>query len=123
VEEAGIYIDYDPNKEGLSSPSSGKWFRNQTYGNALPAAGGYLGWICITAGIANKISWAPSTAKAKGDQINSAGRVYEVIVAGTTGATAPSFPVTSGATVTDGTVIWQEAGILAAFKTYGQISP
>lgn len=122
VEEAGIYIDYDPKEEGLTSPSSGRWFRNQTYGNALPAAGGYLGWICITAGIANKSSWAPSTAKVKGDQINSAGRVYEVIVAGTTGATAPSWPTTSGATVTDGTVTWQEVGILAVFKTYGQIS-
>ncbi|CAM4114316.1 right-handed parallel beta-helix repeat-containing protein [Paenibacillus alkaliterrae] len=120
--EAGVYIDYDTSVEGLTPPSSGRWFRNQIYGNAFPAAGGYAGWICITSGIANTFAWTASTAKVKGDQINAAGRVYQVMVAGTTGTVAPAWPTTSRATVTDGTVTWQEIGNLAVFKAYGQIS-
>jgi hypothetical protein len=120
--EVGIYIDYDPSEEGTASPSSGRWFRNQTYGNTALVAGGYVGWICIISGIANKVTWAASVTTVKGDQINSAGHVYEVIVAGTTGVSSPIWPTTSGATVTDGTVTWQEVGNLAVFKTYGQIS-
>jgi hypothetical protein len=122
IGEVGIYIDYDPSEEGTASPSSGRWFRNQTYGNASPVAGGFIGWICISSGIANKVTWAASALTVKGDQINSAGHVYEAIAAGTTGGSAPIWPTASGATVTDGTVTWQEVGNLAVFKTYGQIS-
>jgi hypothetical protein len=39
------------------------------------------------------------------------GHVYICTVAGTTGTTEPNWPTTSGGTVVDGTVTWQEAGL------------
>lgn len=121
--EAGIYLDYDPNEEGLTPPTSGDWFRGDTYANAAPAAGANVGWICTVSGIANGVSWAASTAKAKGDRINANGNVYEAITAGTTGSSPPAWQVSSsGAVVIDGGVTWQEIGKAAVFRPYGSIN-
>lgn len=70
--------------------------------------------------------WATSTAKAVGDVVRAsvlANYEYVCIQAGTTGTTEPIWPTTVGATVTDGTVIWncqpQHAGnasVMGGFK-------
>ena len=54
--------------------------------------------------------WAPSTSFALGTRIfDSNGRIEIATAAGTSGATAPTWPTSLGATVTDGSsgLIWQ----------------
>lgn len=46
------------------------------------------------------------------------GHIYLATVAGTSGAVEPTWPTTSGATVADGTVTWQEAGRYLWTPTY-----
>jgi hypothetical protein len=63
--------------------------------------------------IEDDTGWAASTAYSVGDRVAASprnGHVYVVTVGGTSGSAAPAFPTSSGATVTDGTVTWQEAG-------------
>ncbi|MCR2802517.1 right-handed parallel beta-helix repeat-containing protein [Paenibacillus sp. SCIV0701] len=120
--EAGRYVDYDPAIEGLAPPSTGYWFKGDTYGNAAPVAGGYAGWICTTQGFASATPWRASTAVRIGDQINAGGRVYEARTSGTTGSTQPPWPNTSRGTVSDNGVTWQESGVLAQFRPYAPIS-
>lgn len=57
--------------------------------------------------------WQASRAYAVGDVVVPTTRnthYYECTVAGTSAGSQPSFPTTSGGTVTDGTVTWREAG-------------
>jgi C1A family cysteine protease len=66
-----------------------------------------------TSGVLNESSnpWTASTARAVGTLVKptpAAGKIYRCIVAGTTGATQPTWPVSG--TVTDGTVTWQCLG-------------
>ena len=69
-----------------------------------------LGWIADTSLAAAAVSTAyvlnelrrPATAN---------GFIYQVIQAGTSSGTAPTWPTTVGATVTDGTVVWACVGI------------
>ena len=56
-------------------------------------------------------AWAASTAKVLGDVVVPTaglenGFRYECTTAGTTGASAPTWPTTEGATVADNTVVW-----------------
>ena len=59
-------------------------------------------------------AWTASTACLVGDVIRPSaggnGWLYRCTVAGTSGSSAPSFPTTVGATVTDGGVTWQNVG-------------
>ena len=52
-------------------------------------------------------AWAAATAKTVGQYVTSGGVEYRAIVAGTTGATAPTAPGL-GNSVIDGTVVWQQ---------------
>lgn len=58
--------------------------------------------------------WAAATAYAFGARVIPAtrnGRRYVCVVAGTSGATEPDWPVTDSARVEDGTVTWEEEGL------------
>ena len=58
-------------------------------------------------------AWIANTALVQGAVIVptvSNGHLYKAIQGGTTGAVQPTFPTAQGATVFDGTIIWQEAG-------------
>jgi len=59
-------------------------------------------------------TWASTTAYALGDFVVDTSRVYECTTAGTSGGTAPSWPTTTGDTVTDGTAEWTDRGEFAA---------
>ncbi|MNF90398.1 hypothetical protein D3C84_729600 [compost metagenome] len=112
-------ITYDPDVESLEEPNSNNYvkLRQQIY-NTSPEVGGYMGWVCITPGIANTISWVASKSYDYNTFVNSNGNVYRSIISGTSSTTSPSH--TSG-TATDGTVTWMYIGKKAAFKQYGQI--
>ena len=58
---------------------------------------------------------ATSTAYAVGAQVKPASTplyIYQCTTAGTSGGSAPTWPTTVGATVTDGTVVWTNIGII-----------
>lgn len=65
--------------------------------------------VVIAVAIAATTVHATTTAFAVGESIIEAGRGYVVTVAGTSGATAPTFPDDLG-TVVDGTVTWKDVG-------------
>lgn len=66
--------------------------------------------------------WEATTAVALGYKIVDGGHLYVVTVAGTTGASEPTWP-TNGSTVTDGTVTWDDLGTttLAADVDYTRV--
>lgn len=60
------------------------------------------------------LDWVASTPYVVGDRrapIVRNGHLYIVTIAGTSGASAPAWPTTSGTTITDGTVTWAENGL------------
>lgn len=64
--------------------------------------------------------WEAETAYVYGDVVQLDGRNghrYRCITAGTTGATAPSWPLRAYYSVTDGTVDWEECGVDIATST------
>lgn len=105
-----------------AEPTFGSYVSGELIYNSAPISGGSIGWVCITAGVANKTIWVASTSYAVGTRINANNHVYEVTTSGTSASSAPTWSTTSGANVTDGTVTWKEVGILAAFKEFGLIS-
>jgi hypothetical protein len=66
---------------------------------------------------ANIPSWIANINVQQGQSVQPSaganGHIYIAQNSGTTGATEPTFPTTSGATVTDGQIVWQEAGLVA----------
>lgn len=67
------------------------------------------GWF----GLAKIATWTASTIIALNTPIEpdvDNGHVYVAINNGTTGASEPSFPTGTGATVQDGSIVWQESG-------------
>lgn len=69
------------------------------YEPALAAAGTWAATTAVTAGTLKK----PTVSN---------GHYYRCTTGGTTGGTQPTWPTTSAATVVDGTVVWEEAGLL-----------
>lgn len=62
---------------------------------------------------ASVTTWAGNQAYALGDirrPTVANGRIYRCVQAGTSGSTQPTWPTGTGERVTDGGVIWQEAG-------------
>lgn len=60
-------------------------------------------------------TWAATTAVTAGDlkkPTAANGHYYRCKTGGTTGSTQPTWPTAAKATVTDGTVVWEEAGLL-----------
>lgn len=100
-------------------PVKGYWEKGDTVHNSAPAAGGCMGWVCVTKGVANAVAWAATTAYTVGQQVNANNKVYEVTVAGTSGATALSH---STGTAVNGTVTFKYVDTLAVFKEFGLIS-
>lgn len=85
--------------------------------NELPTSGGYtvgglpVGSLALVQTAANAWSrqWAATTAYAVGDTIRPTsgnGHLYQCVVAGTSGSSAPTFPTIIGLTVTDGGAVW-----------------
>lgn len=69
----------------------------------------------VTLTTATVAAAATSTAYVVGDQVKPASSplyIYQCTTAGTSGGSAPTWPTTVGATVTDGTVVWENIGII-----------
>lgn len=69
------------------------------------------------------VVWAASTVyttKIVRVPTTSNGHVYKCTTAGTSGSTEPTWPVTSGATVNDGTVVWTENGSNVCKRTFDE---
>lgn len=69
----------------------------------------------ITVKIAASATWAATTAFAVGAVIVDDGHAYQVRTAGESGSSEPTWP-TNGSTVTDGTVVWKDLGVIALTK-------
>lgn len=120
TDESAI-VRYNTERETLSgqAPIDGRYKAGQIAPNVNPAAGGYVGWVCITEGYANNTAWRANTAYVTGTRVNTGGNVYECIIPGTSGTTAPTHTV---GTAKDGDVTWKYLGRKASFKEYGLIS-
>lgn len=59
-------------------------------------------------------TWAATTVYAEGAFLVDSGRVYEATTGGTSDASEPTWPSTTGDTVTDGTVVWTDRGVFEA---------
>lgn len=80
-------------------------------GNGYSAGGAAVPSVTWAATAANSwaTTWAASTAHNVGDIVRPStgnGYLYQAVVAGTSAASAPSFPTVVGTTVTDGGVTW-----------------
>lgn len=67
--------------------------------------------------VSSYTDWTATTALALNDLIEptvSNGRYYKVTTAGTTDSTEPTWPTTTGGTVTDGTAVLTDMGLIAA---------
>jgi len=45
-----MYFNTTKNETGTAAPTTGTWGQGDRVWNVLPAAGGYTGWICVSAG-------------------------------------------------------------------------
>lgn len=113
-----ILGDVPPISLVSSEPNFGVYNLGELLLNDRPTAGGYIGWICIQSGIANKKGWEAHKNYSVGDSVNANNKVYMCKVAGISGMTAPYH---STGTASDGSVMWTYVGILAIFKKFGLI--
>lgn len=79
-------------------------------------------WTNSWSASANVPTWAPNVTVAIGQPVQPTapnGNIYTAVtisdvLGSITGSTEPSWPTTTGATVTDGMVVWQQSGPIAA---------
>ena len=105
---------YTPNQATDAFKSS---VTNEVVGTGYTAMGATLGTktAVVTAANSWTVQWTATTAYTVGQIVRPAtgnGHLYRCVIAGTSGASTPTFPTTSGATVVDNAAItWQECGI------------
>jgi lysophospholipase L1-like esterase len=91
-------------KVARTDGQAGEWVRAAITGGAARDVMRWS-WTLTTSGV----NWAASTAypisRVRAPTVAN-GFVYQVVQAGTTGATQPTWPTVAGQLVTDGTVIW-----------------
>lgn len=66
-------------------------------------------------GLAAAAAWEATTAYSAGDlalKVATNGHYYRCTTGGTSGSSEPAWPTTAQATVADGTVVWEEAGLV-----------
>lgn len=76
-------------------------------------------------GVSTPPTWSGTKTQSVGDMVipnPPNGHMYQCTQAGTTSASAPSFPTASGATINDGTAIWTEAGTIPPVIKSGTLS-
>jgi hypothetical protein len=107
---------------GSSSPSRGRFINGDIVYNTSVSLGGFIGWVCFSAGEACYTAWTNSVVTAvRAQVINDSGKVYECTIPGTTAAPTATGPAGTGLDITDGTVHWKYIGALAVFRTFGAI--
>lgn len=111
----------DPYFKLVAAPTNGFFKLAQEFKHSNPTPGGFIGWICTTAGYASNRPWSPSTNYTKGTIIYYNDHVYQAQNNGTTSSTSPTFPQTPGEAVIDNNITWKELGFRAVFKQYGSI--
>lgn len=98
----------------VSTPQTGEvhraWSRERISFKYLPDPD-----VAFTAAINATAAWAGTTGYAQGALVLDTGHAYLCTVAGTSGASEPTWP-TNGGTVTDGTVTWKDLGTVALVK-------
>lgn len=109
-------------KLASAAPTTGWWRRGDRVLNTAPSSGGYVGWVCTTAGWANATAWAGSGSYTLNDYVNKGGYVYQCSTAGTNVDSGSGPSRTTAGTDTSGPITWTFVGVLAVFKTYGPIS-
>lgn len=102
-----------------SEPITGVYNVPQQVLNSSPVAGGYLGWVCIKTGTANKTQWTTATPYTANTMVYFEGNVYRCVTGGTSGEIAPTG---EGTSISDGGCTWSYVGPKAVFKTFGPIS-
>lgn len=104
--------------ERFAIRSDGAKWKDGTRNDALATA-----WAAVSGGALTLYqhvqgltinTWAASTAYALGQYVQPTapnGRFYECTTAGTSGTGEPAWPTSTGATITDGTVVWTDRGL------------
>ncbi|GAF67010.1 hypothetical protein BTS2_3918 [Bacillus sp. TS-2] len=111
-------MKYDPKTHDSEEPAKGYYSKGDIVYNAFPEPGGYVGWVCVQAGIANNEPWQPNTSYERNELIHSSNQVYQSQL---TGISSQSAQKNWGESAVDGTVVWKLLGEKAIFKPFGLI--
>ncbi|MEI4828892.1 right-handed parallel beta-helix repeat-containing protein [Bacillus sp. FJAT-53711] len=89
-------------------PTFGTYALSQILYHSAPTPGGYVGWVCTTAGTASNTPWKAATVYNSGARIYNGTYVYEAQNGGRSTTTPPVFPIGVNTTVEDkvGTITW-----------------
>lgn len=108
---------------GTAAPNAGIWGRGDVVYNNNPAAAGFRGWACTTAGGAVAGAWTLSATYAVGTWRNNGVNVYR-LNARTGAVPAVDAPVHTSGTVTgsDGYAWEYQTNVVAVFKGFGTLA-